>query len=399
MASSYLFLIVIGTLVTGAANSLFTKYQDNQCVRNCSNPDVSTHKNFEQPGIQTFQMFVGEFAMIFVYYLIYKSKYGIQSRNEGYTQIGGEQNSDEAQQEQSKSSKISVFENWKLVIPAACDLFCTTLLNIGLVYTPVSIYQMTRGSVVLFVAMLSVLFLNRKITKLEWVSLFFVSLGVALVGLSGSKNAESSSTTDGVSLSGLVILGISLIVVGELLQAFQFVIEEHILDKHPIVPLQIVYSEGFFGCAILLVGMIILSIIVGAIQSPEQFEESPFNLVEAVSQVVHSKQVFLSSICIMISIAIFNYCGITLTHELSATARSTIDTCRTLLVWILAILMGWEQFHLLQFFGFAVLVFGTLCFNGILTPENWPFIPQWLKEDTNPEGRLIDVVDEQIERM
>jgi hypothetical protein len=35
------------------------------------------------------------------------------------------------------------------------------LMNIGLLYTPVSIYQMTRGSLVLFVGVLSVLFLHR----------------------------------------------------------------------------------------------------------------------------------------------------------------------------------------------------------------------------------------------
>ena len=34
-------------------------------------------------------------------------------------------------------------------------------MNIGLLYTPVSIYQMTRGSLVLFVGILSVLFLHR----------------------------------------------------------------------------------------------------------------------------------------------------------------------------------------------------------------------------------------------
>ena len=34
-------------------------------------------------------------------------------------------------------------------------------MNIGLLYTPVSIYQMTRGSLVLFVGVLSVFFLRR----------------------------------------------------------------------------------------------------------------------------------------------------------------------------------------------------------------------------------------------
>jgi hypothetical protein len=73
-----------------------------------------------------------------------------------------------------------------LWLPALCDLTGTTvrtflplrapscshmhtcdwalqLMNVGLLYTPVSIYQMTRGALVLFVGVLSVLFLHRKL--------------------------------------------------------------------------------------------------------------------------------------------------------------------------------------------------------------------------------------------
>jgi drug/metabolite transporter (DMT)-like permease len=44
----------------------------------------------------------------------------------------------------------------------SCD-WVLQLMNIGLLYTPVSIYQMTRGALVLFVGILSVLFLHRKL--------------------------------------------------------------------------------------------------------------------------------------------------------------------------------------------------------------------------------------------
>lgn len=36
-------------------------------------------------------------------------------------------------------------------------------MNVGLLYTPVSIYQMTRGALVLFVGALSVIFLRRRL--------------------------------------------------------------------------------------------------------------------------------------------------------------------------------------------------------------------------------------------
>jgi drug/metabolite transporter (DMT)-like permease len=42
-------------------------------------------------------------------------------------------------------------------------IFAWQLMNVGLLYTPVSIYQMTRGALVLFVGMLSVMFLRRRL--------------------------------------------------------------------------------------------------------------------------------------------------------------------------------------------------------------------------------------------
>jgi hypothetical protein len=45
--------LVVMMLVTGVCNTLLTKYQDMQCVRNCKDPDVRLHRTFEQPVIQT----------------------------------------------------------------------------------------------------------------------------------------------------------------------------------------------------------------------------------------------------------------------------------------------------------------------------------------------------------
>lgn len=52
--------------------------------------------------------------------------------------------------------------------PAA---IASQLMNVGLLYTPVSIYQMTRGSLVLFVGTFSVIFLRRRL----WLYQFSIS--------------------------------------------------------------------------------------------------------------------------------------------------------------------------------------------------------------------------------
>ncbi|CCG23547.1 hypothetical protein CORT_0D07140 [Candida orthopsilosis Co 90-125] len=377
MVDASLILIVLGTLFTGAANSLLTKYQDNQCVHDC---DSNHPQYFNQPGIQTLQMFLGELSMFFVY-LGYKWYYWTP-----YIQLGGE--------EERSDEGVAIFKHWKLAIPAICDLSCTTLLNVGLIYVPVSIYQMTRGSVVLFVAVLSVIFLNRRISKLHWIALFVITLGVGIVGLSGSQTKTAESATSG---AGLIVFGIILIIGATSLQGVQFVVEEHILAKQPIIPLQLVYIEGFFGATTITLFMVVLNFISKSIQSPEEFARSPFNIVEAFSQVFGNRTVLVTSLLIMASIASFNFCGLSITHRISATARSTVDTCRTLIVWLFAVVvMQWERFKFLQMTGFAILVFGTLWFNGVIEVENWSFIPSWLKdEDENEDERTS--IDEALE--
>jgi drug/metabolite transporter (DMT)-like permease len=44
------------------------------------------------------------------------------------------------------------------------------LMNVGLLYTPVSIFQMTRGALVSFVGIFSVVFLRRRLELYQQVS-------------------------------------------------------------------------------------------------------------------------------------------------------------------------------------------------------------------------------------
>lgn len=64
----------------------------------------------------------------------------------------------------------------------------------------------------------------------------------------------------------------------------------------------------------------------------------------------------------------FNFFGLSVTRSVSATSRSTIDTCRTLFIWIVSLGLGWESFKWLQVLGFALLVYFTFVFNNIVQP-------------------------------
>lgn len=76
--------------------------------------------------------------------------------------------------------------------------------------------------------------------------------------------------------------------------------------------------------------------------------------------------VLLCSIFIILSIALFNATGVAITKYASAAQRSTIDTSRTLLIWMVSLYLGWETFLPLELIGFVLLVIGTFIYNEIV---------------------------------
>lgn len=48
------------------------------------------------------------------------------------------------------------------------------------------------------------------------------------------------------------------------------------------------------------------------------------------------------------SIAFFNFAGISVTKEISATTRMILDSIRTVIIWVISLTFRWQAFHYLQ---------------------------------------------------
>ncbi|KAH6985090.1 hypothetical protein BKA56DRAFT_582281 [Ilyonectria sp. MPI-CAGE-AT-0026] len=379
--------LVAMMLLTGVCNTLLTKYQDNQCVRNCGPDDKPSDRVFfEQPVLQTAQMFIGEMGCWLVVGLMALWRRVSSSgtpTEQGYEAVNTNDTSDPTAEEDNdrtkllRSSKGSLLKGYRvllLALPAICDICGTTLMNAGLLMVAASIYQMTRGALVLFVGLFSVMFLGRRLWLFQWISLLGVVLGVAVVGLAGvispdkkpeSPHQDESETEAGLSDAVRTIVGVLLIAGAQIFTATQFVLEEWILENSPIEPIRVVGWEGIFGFTVTLLAMVVLHLSIGITDAGRY---GTFDIVEGWRQVTENKQVLMSSILIMISIGGFNFFGLSVTRSVSATSRSTIDTCRTLFIWIVSLGLGWESFKWLQILGFALLVYFTFVFNGIVQP-------------------------------
>ncbi|KIM49442.1 hypothetical protein M413DRAFT_21666 [Hebeloma cylindrosporum] len=317
-SSLYVPFLLAGMILTGSSNSLWSKWQDMQCVENCNDPNPKNHVLYEQPVWQTLQMFVGE--MLCFLPVIYT---WIRSRRRQSPPVQLQEDTDKLEPQQLKGWKVLL-----LWIPAACDLTGTTLMNVGLLYTPVSIYQMTRGALVLFVGVFSVIFLRRRLWLYQWVSLIVVMSGVALVGYSGSliKDTVKESVVHNLTRAlGLhqgppqtmteepevtkVLVGIFFVLFAQVFTATQFVVEEKIMGRYSVSPLVAVGYEGLFGTISILMFVPILAI--PSITKLSTF----FDLPRGWYQMIYTPAVLYSGLAICVSISLFNFFGLSVTRH------------------------------------------------------------------------------------
>jgi hypothetical protein len=294
---------------------------------------------FSQPVIQTVQMFIGEmgswlFVGGFALYKRYAARTTSPEEN-GYqavdTHDNGVADTNDSDSIRSttpinptakalvlNSEERLPLKGWKvslLSLPAICDICGTTLMNVGLLFVVASIYQMTRGALVLFVGLFSVIFLRRTLHLFQWFALVTVVLGVGIVGLAGAiyKDPKAAPSVFLVAREGILvmareartpealraIIGVFLIAGAQIFTASQFVLEEYILEKYALEPLKVVGWEGLFGFSVTVLAMAIMHLAVGRTDAGKY---GYFDLVEAWREITQYRAIGVSSILIMISI-------------------------------------------------------------------------------------------------
>lgn len=343
--TKYQGFLALMLVFTGSINTLATKWADNSY----SIGRDGKLRLFDHPFLQAVGMFLGELSCLLVFRLVFwyytrKAKAG------------------EAVELPPSVSGSRDFNPLIFLPPAMCDLFGTSIMYIGLNLTYASSFQMLRGAVIIFTGLLSVAFLGRRLRSYEWLGIMAVMCGLVVVGLSDILFPDSHSTKGPNS----IITGDLLIVLAQVISASQMVIEEKFVTKYKVAPLQAVGWEGFFGflvLGVLLVPMYFIPTGNAIFQNPGgQMEDA----IDGFIQIGNSWQVCTGVIGTVLSIAFFNFAGISVTKELSATTRMVLDSVRTLVIWLFSLAVSWQSFNWTQVVGFVVLILGMFLYNDVV---------------------------------
>lgn len=256
-----------------------------------------------------------------------------------------------------------------------------------------TVWQMMRGSIIVFTAIFTVFFLDRKLFPFHWLGVSVTVCGLSAVGRacllahSTDSNAESSRDPS---------LGISLVIGAQLCSSFQMVFEEKLLNGYRLSAKKTVGLEGLCGCIMMTMLLSIMNSIPG--KDHGVYEDA----IDSLYMYTHSPRLSFLSISFMLSIACYNWFGLTVGKKLSAVTRVLVDTCRTIVVWLLQLVLfycgatqygeSWNKYSWLQAVGFVLLICGTLIYNaavripGMSYPVAPAEVPMWSPRISKVKG-------------
>eukprot|EP00405_Crypthecodinium_cohnii_P015209 CAMPEP_0206449370 /NCGR_PEP_ID=MMETSP0324_2-20121206/18048_1 /ASSEMBLY_ACC=CAM_ASM_000836 /TAXON_ID=2866 /ORGANISM="Crypthecodinium cohnii, Strain Seligo" /LENGTH=380 /DNA_ID=CAMNT_0053918733 /DNA_START=177 /DNA_END=1319 /DNA_ORIENTATION=- len=322
---------------------------------------------FQKPWFMTFMMFLAmSFALPFDTSL--------------YCPDRLERRGDSSPKGPSWSRKVGM-----VAAPALFDILATGLCSMGFLYIPASVWQLLRGAEMIFAACFAAIFLRKRIYSFHWYGVGLCTIGIFLVGLASVLGADAqpqnADKSKEQSLRSMLI-GISLALSGQVVQAAQVVGEEYLLRECDLPGMQVVGFEGIWG--MLFTWFTVFPILLWIPGDDHgHLEDAP----ETV-HMIFSNQYLLSFLLIyLFSCATYNMSGIAVTGALSAVHRVMLEAFRTSFVWAFGLGVhyfvnpessfgeAWTIWSWLEVVGFVVIMYGQAVY-GEMIRVSWFHYPE-----------------------
>lgn len=354
-------LFVVGLLVFGAMNTLSTKLTFQMQAMDLSGKVMP----FEKTWFGVYRMFQGmSFVMLIHFYMELRNKCARrkQAKTDAYVAL-------EEQEQAPEATPLKAY--FLIIVPALLDMLGTASMYVGLFYNSPSVWQMFRGSMIIFATIFSVMFLGRKMTRLRYLGVAMCVLAICMVGTANVMSTQPAGMEVDPSLRAF---GMGMIILGMVLQGGQIVVEEFLMKGVSVPPLLVVGMEGVWGVVLMFV---FVFPIVGRIPGPD-YGNCQESLDNDYYMVKNSPQLQKVIGAYLISVFAYNIAGMMVTYSLSAVHRTMLEASRTAIIWAIDLAIhnaypdssfgeAWCAWSFLQLAGFVMLVVGQATYAEIIT--------------------------------
>lgn len=261
-----------------------------------------------------------------------------------------------------------------IAIPALFDLVASTMMTYGLIYISVSIFQMLRGSMVIFSAVLTRLFLpGRRIKSYQILGIGICFVALCMVGTAGVLQPQPNQVVGWFE----TLIGIALVVGSQVIQAGQIVTEEFLLRDLDMAPLRVVGFEGIWGTIMMIVIACPLAYVVPGADFSTMKHNSLENTIDSFICLANSAPLLIAVLLFCLAVLFYNCYGMLITDSFSAIDRTIFEAVRTACIWVVNLIIHaispdspygeiWSPWSWLELGGFLLLFSSTLIYNSII---------------------------------
>lgn len=365
-------LWVVAMLVFGTTSNVLSKTQYMQDALGRNGTVPQTHR-YDKPYFESFTMFLG-MTVCMIAYAIQKLL--------GHKEYEQEEMAPLTVNGTQKKPTIPWKVYFVIAVPAIFDLLASTLMGIGLLWVSASVYQMMRGALMVFGAILAIFFLKRRLYGFHWIGVVLCVVALAMVGLANLLDPARQTSSGDQGGAGVIALGMALILLSQLVQASQIVVEDHLMSSISAPAFLIVGMEGIWGTVI--TGALILP-IVQFTPLPDgcvfYAEKSDFackaahlyheDTIDSFDMLGNNPVLLILMLTWMIVIFGYNAAGMKVTQTLKSVVRTILEACRTMGIWIVDLMLfyciggdvakhssaeDWDDWSWLQLAGFLFLL-------------------------------------------
>lgn len=361
--------IVAGTLCIISSKALF------ECTARGSTGEV---EKFQPPVFETFIMF---FGMVFALplYLAMEGMKRLRARGDPV-----------AQAKLAAEPEVTAKMVFSLAIPAIFDLSSVLLLMASLMHMPASMWQLLRGSSIVFVALMKQFALGSPLSAAMWVGVATIMLAVILVGCSamvpgaagrrlgaGADDDASAAGADDDAGASL-LMGIMLAIGGTFMQSLQYAYEEKVMSgDNPAPPWLLIGMEGVFGS---LLTVVLVYPLAGVVPGSDHGVFEDFD--NTLAQLADNYDLVVLSAVFCASVFVLNSFSVLVTFMLSSVWHAILDNFRPISIWATQLIIysmtdgahgeSWGPGSYLQLTGLAVMLLGTAIYNGTIGVPGLP---------------------------
>ncbi|KAH3760359.1 Integral membrane protein [Pelomyxa schiedti] len=267
-----------------------------------------------------------------------------------------------------------------MMVPCTFDLLASTLMTFGLIYISVSVFQMLRGSMVIFSSILSRIFLGRPIHYHQMVGLGICCVALVMVGTAGMLMPQPGIP----STAAETMVGCCLVIFSQLIQAGQIVTEEFLLKNLSLDPLRVVGYEGLWGTLLMVFIACPLAYVIPGTDYSTMPHNSLENTIDSFMCMVTSADLIGCIVVFFVAVLLYNVYGMFVTDLFNAVNRTIFEAVRTTCIWVTDLVIYtiwptsgfgemWSVWSWLELGGFVVLISSSFVYNGILKIPGIPY--------------------------